>query len=436
MKLDDIQLMTSKLEPVEDTPEPTVKMVQKPYLDLWYEIVDFLKANIELTDDREYHVLTGWIVSSYFADLWITYPYLFFRGIYKSGKTRAQETVMLVTPQSQSATNMSVPALFRILGLESKKGKQVVRHFCTFYIDELALSGKLDDEKRRALLQILNAGYKKGAVVKRCVHIQKQIIVKDFRVDGFKCLASIFPLPDTLRSRCLTIRMRKTRRRFPMRIEASKAEDLKKDLYEVREEVISEFQKGNNMLEITDAMEEFLFENAGRDGRLVEIYSPIYMVAPEKVKPLMVEYLRDLGQAELQEELASFEAEVFIALLKLYNEQNEPQIWFATRDVVQIFNEGKGDREKVKTRTISRHIKSLGFKPYRTRGKRGYKWDEKLIEKLKERYPVELTDVTEVTLQQGCISKYFGDKTYTPTEPSEASQPSPKLDDDEKCSKR
>lgn len=243
-------------------------------------------------------------------------------------------------------------------------------------------------EARRegGLLQILNSGYKKGAKVQR-MFANKDAEdgsgwdVKEYKVAGFKCFASTYTIPDTLRSRCLTIRMRKTRKRYPMRFDEDRGKLLKIKLFKWREQLNDD----EGYWTITDELEENLFEVSGHDGRLVEVFAPIYVAAPYQMHPTLREYLHDLGDAEIQEELASFECQIFEAILKA----DITNSMFATVDVRDKFNEGKSDREKVKTRTIGRVIKQLGFKPHRSGARRGYRWNQQLVDKLKERYQVE-----------------------------------------------
>jgi len=138
---------------------------------------------------------------------------------------------------------------------------------------------------------------------------------------------------------------------------------------------------------IDEKVEDYLFEVSGKDGRLVEIYYPIFIVAPVEKKPVLIEYLADLGELEVEEELASFPCEVFMAILKVY-ENNGHSNWFATEDVREAFNEDRPDREKHGSRSIGRQIHQFGFKPHRSSRRKGYKWNEKLVQKLKERYPI------------------------------------------------
>ena len=93
-----------------------------------------------------------------------------------------------------------------------------------------------------------------------------------------------------------------------------------------------------------------------------------------------------------QEELASWECEILIATLKVHSQNGAN--WFSTKSVTEAFNTEKPEREKVKTMTIGKQIRQFGFRPHRSAHRKGWRWDEKLVIKLKERYPIAKSAVS------------------------------------------
>jgi hypothetical protein len=78
----------------------------------------------------------------------------------------------------------------------------------TLLLDEVeSLSGKRMSERDAAVLAILNAGYKKGQTVPRCVGQSHKL--QQFHVYGPKAFACIGSLPATLRDRCILIPMQR-----------------------------------------------------------------------------------------------------------------------------------------------------------------------------------------------------------------------------------
>lgn len=350
--------------------------------ELWNNFRDFIKENCELADEREYDIITAWVFATKIPTLWDFYPYLFLNGPHKSGKTQVQTILLELCfyPMTSIGSATSIATLFR----ELDKGLR------TLIIDEADLDGKIDNETFRTFLGILNAGYKKGAIVERQEKDKHgNFKTVSFKVSGFKCIASTSTLPKTLESRCITIRMRKTRTRFPMRINKEKARELNNQFTVW----LLKAQANLSNYQITDDIENLLFKTSDNDGRLVQLFAPLYSVAPVEKRQVILDYLKEAGENEIEEQLASWEAEVFTALLK-YCFRHPNEHFIPSKEVTEIFNENRTD--PVMTRTIARQLKIFGFKYHRMANARGFFYDTKLIEKLKERYPIKI-EVEEVT---------------------------------------
>jgi hypothetical protein len=116
-----------------------------------------------------------------------------------SGKTRVLEILDLLTPESMQSIGASPAAIFRTLE----------KHLVTLLFDEVdavfKVRGKSDsNEDLRALL---NAGYKRGAFIPRCVGPKHEVV--KFPVFCPVALAGLGDLPDTIMSRSIIIRMRR-----------------------------------------------------------------------------------------------------------------------------------------------------------------------------------------------------------------------------------
>jgi hypothetical protein len=345
-------------------------------LALWIEIREFLKQNIELSNELEYEVIIGWIFASWIPEKWNWYSILNFLGPYKSGKTRAQDTVSRLSMNPISTVNMTLSAL-----KHSVKGNN---SYHTLFFDEWFLNLKI--ESNGEMLKILNAGYRKGGCVQDCVQNSNgEWTPKNYPCDGFKCIAGRQPLEDSLRSRSITVRMRKTKQKFPMTIDQKQADVLKTKLEAWR------LQNGDKSecYQITNEIETLLFEKTGKDGRLRELFSSVYVVTPAEFQPKILEYLEEIGKLEQQEEAGSYESEIFTAILKVTHDG----CWFSTKSATAEFNEGRSESERISSRSIGKKIRELGFKLRRRNSANGWFYDLKLVEKLKERYEIEDEDV-------------------------------------------
>lgn len=378
-----------KIEDLRDMSPDKLEAIISEYPKLWHKIENFYITNLELGDPIEYHILVAFTIATYFAEYFPVYPYIHFYGQSKSGKTRGQNVMYILCINPIFTVNCSIPALFRMI----KENDE----YHTVLFDEFTLPQKSKHEKDNELLQILNVGYKKGATVIRCEKNGNsedgQIGNRSFPVDGFKILAGTESVPTTLQGRCIVIDMHKTRKFFPIRIDEQYAS-------KIREEILA-FVFAIKRLDkkqfytITEEVERKLHEISGFDLRIVELFSPLYTIAPEEIKPAILEYIAEIGEAEKENELASWECEIFQAILQV------PVIngWFSIKALTEIVNSDRNEKEKVRTYSVGRQLRQFGFKPFSKGEKgRGWKWDNKLVEKLKERYPTIETKQQKLSL--------------------------------------
>lgn len=116
-----------------------------------------------------------------------------------SGKTRVLEVLDLLVPQSLLTLNASPAAIFRTLAKTQ----------ITLLFDEVdaiwSKGGK--DDNHEDLRALLNAGYKRGATIPRCVGPKHDVV--SFAVYCAVALAGLGDLPDTIMSRSVILRMRR-----------------------------------------------------------------------------------------------------------------------------------------------------------------------------------------------------------------------------------
>lgn len=116
-----------------------------------------------------------------------------------SGKTRVLEVLELLVPLPEYSLSASPASIFRLLA------KQQV----TLLFDEVDAiwSQKGKDDHNEDLRALLNAGYKCGASIPRCVGSNHE--VQRFPVFCAVALAGLGDLPDTIMSRAVIVRMRR-----------------------------------------------------------------------------------------------------------------------------------------------------------------------------------------------------------------------------------
>ena len=116
-----------------------------------------------------------------------------------SGKTRVLEILNLLVPDPMFTLNASSASIFRLLA----------ENQITLLFDEVdtVWKGRGKDDNQEDLRALLNAGYKRGAKIPRCVGPKHEVQL--FNVFCAVALAGIGEPPETILSRSVIIKMRR-----------------------------------------------------------------------------------------------------------------------------------------------------------------------------------------------------------------------------------
>jgi hypothetical protein len=143
-------------------------------------------------------VASLWVIATHIFEGFDCFPYLIVTSpVKRCGKTRCGEILELLCCRPLMSVNVSEAALFRYIDSEKP----------TVIIDEAESLRSKDSDRAQYLLSILQAGYKQGAVVPRCVGRGHE--VEKFSVYCPKAILAIGNLPDTLTDRSIVISMRR-----------------------------------------------------------------------------------------------------------------------------------------------------------------------------------------------------------------------------------
>jgi hypothetical protein len=143
-------------------------------------------------------VVALWGIGTYMFDAFDTYPYLIISSPAKRcAKTRLAELLEKFSARGFLNVNISEAALFR----------KIARDRPTLILDEAETLNTKSSERAQYLLSILQAGFRKGGRVTRCVGHDHDL--EEFDVFCPKVIAAIGHLPDTLRDRAIVIPMRR-----------------------------------------------------------------------------------------------------------------------------------------------------------------------------------------------------------------------------------
>jgi hypothetical protein len=163
------------------------------------ELRAYIRRFCAFPDEHCLNAVTVWAAHTHMVEHFHTTPRMALLSPEPaSGKTRVLEVLDLLVMNPLLAFNASAPTVYRKLKLEQ----------ITLLFDEVdtiwSKHSKSENEELRALL---NAGYKQGATVPRCVGSNHD--VEDFPVFCAVALAGIGELPDTIMTRSIIIKMRR-----------------------------------------------------------------------------------------------------------------------------------------------------------------------------------------------------------------------------------
>lgn len=165
-----------------------------------------LAKYVVLPNEHAYIAVTLWIVATHAVGGFEHATRLAVHSAVKRcGKSRLLEVIEALAHRPVSTTNISVPALFRMI--EAGKGDPP-----TLILDEadrLFGSSKMDEDNRE-LIGLLNNGFRRGAETWRCVGPQQT--PTPFTNYAMAVVAGIGRKPDTIEDRAVNITMR---RRLP-----------------------------------------------------------------------------------------------------------------------------------------------------------------------------------------------------------------------------
>jgi hypothetical protein len=164
------------------------------------ETQGFIKRFCVFPDEYCLTAVTLWAALTHMVESFHTAPRLVLSSPEAgSGKTRTLEILALLTPQAMLCLSPSPATIFRKLAKEP----------ITLLIDEsdTIFSRKGKDDTNEDLRGLLNAGYRRGATIPRCVGPKHDVV--DFPVFCPVALAGLGDLPDTIMSRGIIIRIRR-----------------------------------------------------------------------------------------------------------------------------------------------------------------------------------------------------------------------------------
>lgn len=165
------------------------------------EVEAVYRRFVAWSNEHQAIAVTLWTAHTHAADVADTTPYLVIESAEpESGKTRTLEVAEQLAARAWMLVEPSEAAMFR----------KIERDKPTVLLDESDALWGAKADGREGLRALLNAGYRRGAMVPRCVGEGTGMDVRDFPVFGPKALAGLAgKLPRTISSRSIPIRLRR-----------------------------------------------------------------------------------------------------------------------------------------------------------------------------------------------------------------------------------
>lgn len=342
--------------------------------------------HVELQCEADFDVLTAWVMAAYRFDEFQSFPYICAIGPPNSGKTRLVKILHQLSYRGIFGAAMTASSMFRAID----------RDHVSVYFDQCEHLSNCKEAPD--LLAIIDNGYQEGG--KKFLTNVDTWEYEAFELYSPKVFASTKSLEDTLESRSIRISMQAKTRDISIKIDKEGATILRSKL------LLYKFRHAEGNEENEDA--EATLMSITRDGRLIELFLPLYVVTLAASFPSgssapsakIVEYLKTKNQAKQDEDQTSVEAQIIKAITECSALVVDGKLAYSL--VVCEFNEGRSDKEKWGTKGVAKKIRDLGFQPCRMiDGSMGIYWDETLLKKHQKRFLINaeiktLTAQTEV----------------------------------------
>lgn len=332
---------------------------------LYDKIFRYITRFIRFHKDAYPSYLTLWVMGTYVFMIFRYYPYVWLNAEKSSGKTLLMEVLSAVAFNGELLTNPTESVIFR----------DISNNLITMFIDEVEELRKRDKDAHGSLISVLNAGFNKSGVVKRCEGTGKGgFEVKAYSAYSPKMFAGINEIDDVLQDR--TVRIPILRKKDNEVVDRYKgADDILELQREIRDELyifaltyakdIAEFYR----LEGTDGIEgmEHL------SNRELDIWEPIFLLANvvdakrgnRALTDLMGVMSRESAKEKQSDSVSQNETYKILTVLKVMldelvpiNDNSESPV-FEAEEVFKYFKKSEDFEWIEKTNVLTRRLKKV-----------------------------------------------------------------------------
>ena len=163
---------------------------------LYEKIYSYVKRFIHFPDEAYLSYISLWLMGTYVFMLFRYYPYVWLNAEKQSGKTLLMEVSSAISFNGELIISPTEAVIFR----------DISNNLITMFIDEVEQLRKRDKDAYGSLISLLNAGFNKAGVVKRCeANGEGTFVVKSYSAYSPKMFAGISEIDDVLQDRTVRI---------------------------------------------------------------------------------------------------------------------------------------------------------------------------------------------------------------------------------------
>lgn len=319
------------------------------------EVARFVERYVVLPNGHCVTAIALWVAHTWVLDAFDVTPYLVVQSAEKrSGKTRLLEVLELLTPQPWRVVQPSEAVLFR----------KIAKDRPVLLLDEADAVFNAKNSGTEPLRAALNAGFRRGATVPRCVGEGANLKVEDFPVFCVKCLAGIGRLPDTIEDRGIVIRLDRATPAEQRRVRRLRFKEAEVEAAPIRAQLARWAEAALPKLrEARPALPEEL------DGRAADAWEPLLAVAEQAGDGWAVTawgsaLALSTGAAREDE---SLRVRLLSDIRRVFEEHGTDRL--ATADLIEALAEdeaspwGDWHGRRMTPQTLSRLLRPFGIRP-------------------------------------------------------------------------
>ncbi|MSQ94326.1 MAG: DUF3631 domain-containing protein [Gemmataceae bacterium] len=337
------------------------------------EIAAFFAKYIALPDEMLL-VASAWTTAAWLSDVWDRFPHMAITSPEKRcGKTRFMQLIELVAPNPYSTSNISPPAIYRLIESQTPKP--------TLLLDEAQSISRRGSEASEVTREMLNAGIDRGTKTYRCGGKDRDEVLS-FSIYSPKVFALIGDLDGVLADRCLPISMK--RKTDADVVEQYRSRIVEPIGHELRAKVEAwTAANREKVAKVFDRLEPFSIAN----DRMAELLMPLQAVlevADKKRLPILQEYAELLDAKDREAERMSPGVRLLTACKEIFARVKptaKDGRFLKTPDLIVKLVERSEEPwarlshgEQINAETLARLLRPYGIKPDRSKDQkhRGY----------------------------------------------------------------